>query len=111
MKAQVKRSSSKHARVSPDILEYLDVRQDTCTIGDETAEDSTKQSGDSGNSGTRSEGSMSPDSCFSSCPCGGVFVTGQNHDTGRLSARHKVPSVMQYQVPDCFLSCTSTLLR
>ena len=86
MKAQVKRSSSKHARVSPDILEYLDVRQDTYTIWDETAEDSTKQSGDSDNSGTRSEGSMSPDSCFSSCPCGGVLVTEQVHDTGRLSA-------------------------
>ena len=54
---------------------------------------------------------MSPDSCFSSCPCGGVFITSQNHDTGRLSAWHRVPSVMHYQIPDCFLSCTSKLLR
>ena len=47
---------------------------------------------------------MSPDSCFSSCPCGGVFVTGQNHDTGKLSAWHKVPSVMHYEIPDCFVA-------
>ena len=74
-------------------------------------QDSTEQSGSSSSSGMRAKGSMSLDSCCSSCPCGGVFVAGQNHDTGRLSAWHRVPRVMHYQIHDCFLSCTSTLLQ
>ena len=40
-----------------------------------------------------------------------MFVAGQNHDTVTLSAWHRVPRVMHYQIHDCFLSCTSTLLQ
>ena len=40
-----------------------------------------------------------------------MFVAGQNHDTVILSAWHRVPRVMHYQIHDCFLSCTSTLLQ